>query len=108
MKKISTTRGKAIRKMHPEKLTVGLDLGDRSSWHCMLDERGEQVLEQKLNSRAVAALVAVKPEGCEFHSGQFRLMRKFALLVSRHGVARLQVLGAGLFHTIDCISRSFP
>jgi len=50
MKKISTTRGKAIRKMHPEKLTIGLDLGDRSSWYCVLDERGELVLEQKLST----------------------------------------------------------
>ena len=50
MKKISTTKGKAIRKMHPEKLTIGLDLGDRSSWYCVLDERGELVLEQKLNT----------------------------------------------------------
>src|SRR5215471_11409450 len=50
MKKISTTKGKAIRKMHPEKLTIGLDLGDRSSWYCVLDERGELVLEQKLST----------------------------------------------------------
>jgi len=50
MKKISTTSGKAIRKMHPEKLTIGLDLGDRSSWYCVLDERGELVLEQKLST----------------------------------------------------------
>src|SRR5215469_15493429 len=48
MKKISTTRGKAIRKMHPEKLTIGLDLGDRSSWYSVLDEKGET------NSRAEA------------------------------------------------------
>ena len=50
MKKISTTSGKAIRKMHLEKLTIGLDLGDRSSWYCVLDERGELVLEQKLST----------------------------------------------------------
>jgi len=36
--------------MHPEKLTIGLDLGDRSSWYCVLDERGELVLEQKLST----------------------------------------------------------
>ena len=50
MKKISTTRGKAIRKMQPEKLTIGLDLGDRSSWYCVLDEKGELILEQKLST----------------------------------------------------------
>ena len=48
MKKISTTTTNAFIKM--EKLTIGLDLGDRSSWYCVLDERGEVVLEQKLNT----------------------------------------------------------
>jgi transposase len=48
MKKISTTATKAFRKM--EKLTIGLDLGDRSSWYCVLDERGELVLEQKVST----------------------------------------------------------
>ena len=48
MKKISTTTTKAFRKM--EKLTIGLDLGDRSSWYCVLDERGELVLEQKVST----------------------------------------------------------
>jgi transposase len=41
MKKISTTTVKAFRKMHSQKLTIGLDLGDRSSWYCVLDESGE-------------------------------------------------------------------
>jgi len=48
MKKISTTTTKAFRRM--EKLTIGLDLGDRSSWYCVLDERGEIVLEQKVST----------------------------------------------------------
>src|SRR4029079_18259232 len=48
MKKISTTTAKAFRKM--EKLTIGLDLGDRSSCYCVLDERGELVLEQKVST----------------------------------------------------------
>jgi len=36
--------------MQPEKLTIGLDLGDRSSWYCVLDEKGELILEQKLST----------------------------------------------------------
>ncbi len=36
--------------MSPPKLTSGLDLGDRSSWYCVLDETGEIVLEQKLST----------------------------------------------------------
>jgi hypothetical protein len=27
---------------------VGLDLGDRSSWYCVLNEAGEVLLEQKV------------------------------------------------------------
>jgi len=41
MKKGSTAR---------QKLTIGLDLGDRSSWYCVLSETGEVLLEQKLGT----------------------------------------------------------
>jgi Ethanolamine utilization protein EutJ (predicted chaperonin) len=40
MKKVSTVAAKQCRKVSPQKLTVGLDLGDRSSWYCVLDESG--------------------------------------------------------------------
>jgi transposase len=33
-----------------QKLTIGLDLGDRSSWYCVLDEAGAIVLEQRLGT----------------------------------------------------------
>ena len=48
MKKISTVGTKQIRNFREQKLTIGLDLGDRSSWYCVLDEAGEVMLEQKL------------------------------------------------------------
>lgn len=48
MKKISTATVKAFRKK--QKLTIGLDLGDRSSWYCVLDESGQVVLEQKVGT----------------------------------------------------------
>src|SRR5450432_2771763 len=50
MKKVSTAAAKQIRNFSEQKLTIGLDLGDRSSWYCVLDERGEVVLEQKLGT----------------------------------------------------------
>jgi Transposase len=50
MKKISTVARKQIRNFSQQKLTIGLDLGDRSSWYCVLDERGEVMLEQKLGT----------------------------------------------------------
>jgi len=48
MKKTSTVRvnGNMIFKGH--KLTIGLDLGDRWSCFCVLDEAGEILLEQKV------------------------------------------------------------
>src|SRR5499425_3115753 len=50
MKKVSTVAAKQSRKTSGQKLTVGLDLGDRSSWYCVLDESGAVVLEQKVST----------------------------------------------------------
>ena len=50
MKKISTAGGKQSKNFSDQKLTIGLDLGDRSSWYCGLDEAGEVVLEQRLGT----------------------------------------------------------
>jgi transposase len=50
MKKISTVATKQSRNFSQQKLTIGLDLGDRSSWYCLLDEVGEVLLEQKLST----------------------------------------------------------
>jgi len=48
MKKISTVAAKQSGNFSEQKLTIGLDLGDRSSWYCVLDEAGAVLLEQKL------------------------------------------------------------
>ena len=50
MKKVSTVAAKQIRNFSQPKLTIGLDLGDRSSWYCLLDEVGEVLREQKLGT----------------------------------------------------------
>src|SRR6267142_4013751 len=50
MKKVSTAAAKQMRNFSEQKLTIGLDLGDRSSWYCVLDETGEVRLEQKLGT----------------------------------------------------------
>ncbi len=50
MKKVSTAVVKATKNFSQPKLTIGLDLGDRSSWYCLLDEVGEVLLEQKLST----------------------------------------------------------
>ena len=40
MKKVSTVAVKQSRNISQPKLTIGLDLGDRNSWYCMVDEAG--------------------------------------------------------------------
>src|ERR1700693_5884788 len=50
MKKVSTAATKQTNDFGERKLTSGLDLGDRSSWYCMLDEAGAVLLEQKLGT----------------------------------------------------------
>jgi len=50
MKKISTVVAKQSKNFREQKLTIGLDLGDRWSWYCVLDEAGEVLLEQKLGT----------------------------------------------------------
>ena len=60
MKKISTVAAKQSRKITEQKLTVGLDLGDRSSWYCVLDEAGAIVLERKLGTTPKAMQGSVR------------------------------------------------
>ena len=50
MKKVSTAAGRQAKNFSEQKLTIGLDLGDRSSWYCMLDESGAILLEQRLST----------------------------------------------------------
>jgi transposase len=50
MKKTSSVAAKQIRNLSEQRLTIGLDLGDRSSWYCVLEEAGQILLEQKLST----------------------------------------------------------
>src|SRR5437660_12904623 len=50
MKKISTATAHAIRKVESQRLTIGLDIGDRASWYGVLDETVEVLLGQKLST----------------------------------------------------------
>jgi hypothetical protein len=54
MKKVSTVAAKPSKKISQQKLTVGLDLGDRNSWYCVLDESGHAVLEQRVSTTTKA------------------------------------------------------
>jgi hypothetical protein len=48
MKKISTVQTFSKEILKGQKLTIGLDLGDRWSFYCILDEAGKLILEQKV------------------------------------------------------------
>jgi transposase len=78
MKKGSTRVAQASRKMSRPKLTSGLDLGDRSSWYCVLDEAGtlldrltpkihelngklEQIVERRPVTRQLSTHPGVRP-----------------------------------------------
>jgi hypothetical protein len=48
----STAVAKQKRNFSQQKLTIGLDLGDRNSWHCVMDEAGHIQLEQRVRTTA--------------------------------------------------------
>src|ERR1700675_4409420 len=48
MQKLSTRHVMGSKVLKGHQLTIGLDLGDRWSFYCVLDEVGKVLLEQKL------------------------------------------------------------
>src|SRR5207245_19363 len=50
MKKISIRAAAQSRNISQQKLTLGLDLGDRNSWYCVVDEAGQIQLEQRVRT----------------------------------------------------------
>jgi transposase len=54
MKKVSTAVIKQSRNISRAKPTIGLDLGDRNSWYCVLDEAGHIQVEQRVRTNAKA------------------------------------------------------
>ena len=63
MKKSSTAATEQSRNISQQRLTVGLDLGDRNSWYCVLDETGQIQVEQRVrtNAKALQEASGVKP-----------------------------------------------
>ena len=55
MQKISTMQANG-KKIFKGRLTIGLDLGDRFSSYCVLDEAGEILLEHRLPTTPEAAM----------------------------------------------------
>src|SRR5678815_1613127 len=63
MKKVGTAVSKQSRKVSQPTLTIGLDLGDRNSWYCVLDEGGQIQLEQRVrtNGKALREVFGAMP-----------------------------------------------
>src|SRR5215468_9477538 len=53
------------RNISRQKLTIGLDLGDRNSWYCVLDEAGRIQLEQRVRTtgKALQEVFGAMPRG---------------------------------------------
>jgi len=54
MKKVSTVVTRQGRNISQPKLTIGVDLGDRNSWYCILDETGHIQVEERVRTTAKA------------------------------------------------------
>src|SRR5947208_11793146 len=54
VKKISTVQVFGNEIFKEQKLTIGVDLGDRWSFYCVLDEAGKIILEQKVSTTTEA------------------------------------------------------
>src|SRR4029077_12588099 len=54
MKKVSTAATMPSRNISQQKLTIGLDLGDRKCWYCVVDEAAKIQLEQRVRTTAKA------------------------------------------------------
>ena len=54
MKKVSTRAAAQSRNISQQKLTIGLDLGDRNSWYCVVDEAGQIQREQRVRTSGEA------------------------------------------------------
>src|SRR5579864_8849299 len=48
MRKTSTAARKGKKFLNHEELTIGLDLGDRFAYYCVLDQAGEVLIEDRL------------------------------------------------------------
>lgn len=63
MKKLTTTMMQETLNKQGRRLTIGLDLGDRSSFYCVLDETGDVLLEQKVSTtpKAIGEIFGAMP-----------------------------------------------
>ena len=63
MKKLSTVRGRESKIFNEHNLTIGLDLGDRLSYYCVLDEAGKVIQEANVGTSKKAMAMVVGSMG---------------------------------------------
>ncbi len=74
MKKVSTVGAKQSKNFSQPTLTIGLDLEDRNSWYCMLDEAGQiQTRADRLDPQGLFNA------GCPFRDIGNRTFRRHGL-----------------------------
>ena len=81
MKQVSTAVAKQGRNISRQTLTIGLDLGDRNSWYCVLDEGGRIQLEQRVRTtaKALQEVFGAMPRAAEWHWKSGRIRRGSAV-----------------------------
>src|SRR5215468_3516804 len=80
MKKVTTAATNGMEKL--QRLRIGLDLGDRSSHYCILDETGRILVESKTSTSPPRDKGGVRGDGAQSHSAGDR----DALAVGQPGV----------------------
>jgi predicted NBD/HSP70 family sugar kinase len=80
MKKVSTVATRQSRNIFQPKLTIGLDLGDRNSWCCVVDEAGQIQLEQRVRTtgKALREVFGTMPRSRAGNRDAFALDQSFA------------------------------
>ena len=67
MKKTSTVQAFQSEIFKEQKLTIGVDLGDRWSFYCVLDEAGKIILEQKVPTTPEAMKETFRKDTAKSH-----------------------------------------
>jgi hypothetical protein len=83
IKKISTLAAKPSKKISQPKLTVGLDLGDRNSWYCVLDESGQTVIPRSRRRSLHFGLPYCSCHPAQFTPKQMPVILRAALFAGR-------------------------
>jgi transposase len=112
MKKGSTVAAKQGRNISQQKLTVGLDLEDRNSWYCVVDEAGQIQLEQRVraNAKGLREVFGAMPHSrvaleIGTHSPWIsRLLRELGHEVMVANARKVRLIGESRKKDIGCFS----